>query len=107
MNFQTKILLPLFTFLFFTNSIFAQQPNVLLIIVDDIGVGPIPNYEPNSTKANMPHLEAMMNDSHNGTNEQCALYLPNPPHAIATTSLVGSAVSIHRFCGEIGAILKP
>ncbi|MFT6319347.1 MAG: arylsulfatase A-like enzyme [Granulosicoccus sp.] len=62
MNFQTKNLLPLFTFLFFTHSIFAQQPNVLFIIVDDIGVGPIPNYEPNSTKANMPHLEAMMNE---------------------------------------------
>ena len=62
MKFPTKNLLPIFTFLFFTNIIFAQQPNVLFIIVDDIGVGPVPNYLPSSTKANMPHLEAMMNE---------------------------------------------
>ena len=62
MNTSTKIVLSLFVFLLFTNPLFAQQPNVLFIIVDDIGVGPIPNYEPNSTKANMPHLEAMMNE---------------------------------------------
>ena len=62
MNTPIKILLPIFVFLLFTNSIFSQQPNVLFIIVDDIGVGPIPNYEPTSTKANMPHLEAMMNE---------------------------------------------
>ena len=62
MNFPNKILFPIFVIFFFTNSLFAQQPNVLFIIVDDIGVGPIPNYLPNSTKANMPHLEAMMNE---------------------------------------------
>ena len=62
MSFLTKILLPVFTFLFITNITFAQQPNVLFIIADDIGVGPIPNYLPNTTKANMPHLEAMMNE---------------------------------------------
>ena len=62
MNFLTKILLLLFPFLLFTNLLFAQQPNVLFIIVDDIGVGPIPNYEPNTTKANMTHLESMMNE---------------------------------------------
>ena len=62
MNFLTKILLLLFPFLLFTNLLFGQQPNVLFIIVDDIGVGPIPNYEPNTTKANMPHLESMMNE---------------------------------------------
>lgn len=62
MNIPIKNLLPIFALLFYTHSIFAQQPNVLFIIVDDIGVGPIPNYEPNSTKANMPHLEAMMNE---------------------------------------------
>ncbi len=62
MKFSTKFLLPIFAFLFFASSLFSQQPNVLFIIVDDIGVGPIPNYEPNTTKANMPHLQAMMNE---------------------------------------------
>lgn len=62
MKIPTKILLPLFSFLLISQILIAQDPNVLLIIVDDIGVGPIPNYPPNSTKANMPHLEAMMNE---------------------------------------------
>lgn len=62
MNLSAKILFLIFALLLFTNTTFAQQPNVLLIIVDDIGVGPVPNYLPNSTKANMSHLEAMMNE---------------------------------------------
>jgi len=62
MNFPIKKIFPFFAFLFFAPTLFAQQPNVLFIIVDDIGVGPIPNYLPNTTKANMPHLEAMMNE---------------------------------------------
>lgn len=62
MKFLTKTLLAFFTLIFSYHSILAQQPNVLFIIVDDIGVGPIPNYLPNTTKANMPHLEAMMTE---------------------------------------------
>ncbi|MEL7534576.1 MAG: sulfatase-like hydrolase/transferase [Bacteroidota bacterium] len=42
-------------------SLQAQNPNILLIIVDDIGVDPMPGYATNSgaTKANMPHLQAL------------------------------------------------
>ena len=36
-----------------------SQRNILLIIADDVGVGPIPGYLPNSTKANMPNLESL------------------------------------------------
>lgn len=38
----------------------AQQPNILLYIIDDVGVDPIPNYLPNAEKANMPRLESLM-----------------------------------------------
>jgi len=38
----------------------SQNPNILLVIADDLGRGSIPNYQPNTTKANMPNLEAMM-----------------------------------------------
>ncbi|MFK7907804.1 MAG: sulfatase-like hydrolase/transferase [Chitinophagales bacterium] len=38
----------------------AQSPNILLIIADDVGVGEIPNYLPDATKANMPHLKSLM-----------------------------------------------
>ncbi|MFT7604515.1 MAG: arylsulfatase A-like enzyme, partial [Saprospiraceae bacterium] len=38
----------------------AQSPNILLIIADDVGVDPVPNYPLNAIKANMPNLEALM-----------------------------------------------
>ena len=60
MNHLSKTTLSILAFLFFISTINAQERNVLFIIVDDIGVGPIPNYLPNTTKANMPHLEALM-----------------------------------------------
>jgi arylsulfatase A-like enzyme len=41
-------------------SSFAQSPNILLIIADDVGVDPVPNYPPNAIKANMPKLETLM-----------------------------------------------
>ncbi len=38
-----------------------QQPNILLVILDDIGVAEIPRYNPlSATKAKMPNLEALM-----------------------------------------------
>lgn len=40
----------------------SAQPNILLIIADDVGVEPVPNYMPNAEKANMPHLEALMEE---------------------------------------------
>ncbi len=39
---------------------FAQQPNILLVIADDLGLDPTPNYLPGPEKAAMPHLEALM-----------------------------------------------
>jgi len=41
----------------------AQSPNVLLVIIDDVGNGPIPTFEPNGAnqvKASMPNLEALI-----------------------------------------------
>lgn len=38
----------------------AQQPNILLVIADDLGLDPTPNYLPGQEKASMPHLEALM-----------------------------------------------
>lgn len=38
------------------------QPNVLLVIADDLGLDPTPNYLPGPQKANMPNLEALMAD---------------------------------------------
>ncbi len=38
----------------------AQQPNILLIIADDMGIDPVPGYLPGPEKAEMPHLEALM-----------------------------------------------
>ena len=39
---------------------FAQQPNILLVIADDLGLDPVPNYMPGPTKATMPNLESLM-----------------------------------------------
>ena len=39
---------------------FAQRPNILLIIADDVGLDPVPNYLPGPQKAHMPNLEALM-----------------------------------------------
>lgn len=51
----------LISFLFsFCVLVQAQSPNILLIIADDVGVGEIPNYLPDATKANMPHLRDLM-----------------------------------------------
>ncbi|MEZ4806562.1 MAG: sulfatase-like hydrolase/transferase [Flavobacteriales bacterium] len=38
----------------------AQQPNILLIIADDLGLDPVPNYLPGPLKAAMPNLEGLM-----------------------------------------------
>ena len=38
----------------------AQQPNILLVIADDVGLDPVPNYMPGPVKATMPNLEALM-----------------------------------------------
>ncbi|MBK8499475.1 MAG: sulfatase-like hydrolase/transferase [Flavobacteriales bacterium] len=39
---------------------FPQQPNILLVIADDLGLDPTPGYMPGPTKAAMPNLEALM-----------------------------------------------
>lgn len=41
-------------------SLCAQQPNILLVIADDLGLDPTPGYMPGPTKAAMPNLEALM-----------------------------------------------
>ena len=47
--------------LHFCSPLRAQQPNILLYILDDVGVDAFPNYKPlNATKANMPNVEALM-----------------------------------------------
>ncbi len=42
------------------SGIHAQQPNILLVIADDLGLDPVPNYLPGPQKAPMPNLEALM-----------------------------------------------
>jgi arylsulfatase A-like enzyme len=46
----------------FSHSVFAQQPNIILYIIDDVGVDPFPNYLPNegAEKASLPHIESLM-----------------------------------------------
>ena len=41
---------------------FAQQPNILLVIADDLGLDPVPGYMPGPVKASMPRLEALMGE---------------------------------------------
>ncbi|MBK9273620.1 MAG: sulfatase-like hydrolase/transferase [Flavobacteriales bacterium] len=41
-------------------SVNAQQPNILLVIADDLGLDPVPGYAPWVDKAAMPNLEALM-----------------------------------------------
>lgn len=36
------------------------QPNILLVIADDMGLDPVPGYLPGPQKASMPNLEALM-----------------------------------------------
>lgn len=36
------------------------QPNILLVIADDMGLDPVPGYMPGPQKASMPNLEALM-----------------------------------------------
>ncbi|MBL7982812.1 MAG: sulfatase-like hydrolase/transferase [Flavobacteriales bacterium] len=38
----------------------AQQPNILLVIADDLGLDPVPGYLPGPEKAAMPNLQALM-----------------------------------------------
>jgi len=38
----------------------AQQPNILLVIADDMGLDPVPGYLPGPQKAAMPNLGALM-----------------------------------------------
>ena len=38
----------------------AQQPNILLVIADDVGLDPVPGYLPGPQKATMPNLSALM-----------------------------------------------
>ncbi|MBK8226806.1 MAG: sulfatase-like hydrolase/transferase [Flavobacteriales bacterium] len=38
----------------------AQQPNILLVIADDVGLDPVPGYLPGPLKATMPNLSALM-----------------------------------------------
>lgn len=51
-----------FIYFFSNSSILAQQPNILLVIADDIGIDPVPGYFPGPTKANMPNLTQLMED---------------------------------------------
>ncbi len=55
-----SLLSQLFIFICLSIPCNAQSPNILLIIADDVGVGEIPNYLPDATKANMPHLKDLM-----------------------------------------------
>ena len=59
MKSTNKFFTVIFSFLV-TINLNAQNSNILLIIADDVGVAEIPNYLPAATKANMPHLEALM-----------------------------------------------
>ena len=43
------------------NSVTPKQPNILLLIADDVSKDPIPNYTEGVTKANMPNLQSLMN----------------------------------------------
>lgn len=43
-----------------SSTISHAQPNVILYILDDVGVDPFPNYLPNATKATLPQMEALM-----------------------------------------------
>lgn len=38
----------------------AQQPNILLVIADDVGLDPVPGYLGGQEKASMPNLQALM-----------------------------------------------
>ena len=51
---------PLIVALLMANLCNAQQPNILLVIADDMGLDPVPGYLPGPTKAAMPNLEALM-----------------------------------------------
>jgi arylsulfatase A-like enzyme len=46
--------------LFVQGSSTAQQPNILLVIADDVGLDPVPGYLPGPQKAAMPNLSALM-----------------------------------------------
>ncbi len=41
-------------------TVAAQQPNILLVIADDLGLDPVPGYMAGPEKATMPNLEALM-----------------------------------------------
>jgi len=48
------------TALLLNGSSSAQQPNILLVIADDVGLDPVPGYMPGPQKATMPNLGALM-----------------------------------------------
>ncbi|MGK0389723.1 MAG: arylsulfatase A-like enzyme [Maribacter sp.] len=69
MNIRFLILLSIVLFTFSCKKdvidiidMFPEEPNILLIIADDMGKDATPGYTEGSTKPNMPHLESMMTD---------------------------------------------
>lgn len=46
--------------LFILHDTIAQQPNILLVIADDVGLDPVPGYLPGPQKATLPNLSALM-----------------------------------------------
>lgn len=102
----------------FAKQTFAQQPNILFVIADDIGLDPVPNYLPGPIKASMPNLQNLMNAGltfdNVWANPVCAptrasiitgqyAYRTNVLNAGLLSVLPDSSITIHKYLDSIGS----
>ena len=98
------IALGIFSFFSFLKPLSAQtdpsQPNILVIIADDLGIDPLQGYIEGGIKANTPNLDRLAAQGITFTNAwtppQCA-----PTRAAMISGKVGSKTGVVRVPGEL------
>lgn len=108
----------MFGVLMMSGMLHAQPPNILIVIADDLGIDPVPNYLPGPEKAAMPNLEALMEQGLTFSTVW-ADPLCSPTRATIITGRYGrdtgvlnanqasllppDAITLHRYLDDIGS----
>lgn len=87
-------------FLYSTPCLIAQNPNILLIIADDLGVDALNGYNVGSIKPNTPHLDSLRNSGLNFTNAWAAPVC-SPTRAGMLSGLYGSKNGVKSVPGNL------
>lgn len=87
-------------FLFISIGSVAQNPNILLIIADDLGVDALNGYPVGTIKPNTPHLDSLRNSGVNFTNAWAAPVC-SPTRAGILSGLYGSKNGVKSVPGNL------